>query len=175
MMTDDYLPRQVREARTTSLSVWSDEGAIGSSVPLLLRPMAAAAVVGSIGIAFPRILFNGYATLNAILANTQPEPPLSLLGYSFLKIGTTAFSLGAGLVGGLFAPSLFIGATAGAAFHSLVASATEFAATNLVSLSSPSMWSLARGGCCPSSTLPPPRRMRSWERRPHSGRSSAAR
>lgn len=124
----------VREARTASLSVWSDEGAIGSNVPLLLRPMAAAAVVGSIGIAFPRILFNGYATLNAILANTQPEPPLSLLGYSFLKIGTTAFSLGAGLVGGVFAPSLFIGATAGAAFHSLVASATEFAATNLVSL-----------------------------------------
>ena len=46
----------------------SDEGAIGQQVPLPARPALAAAIVGAVGVAFPTVLFNGYATLNNLLA-----------------------------------------------------------------------------------------------------------
>ena len=47
---------------------------------------------------------------------------LQLLG---LKLVLTAFALASGLVGGVFAPSLFFGAAAGSAYHFVVSSVVE--------------------------------------------------
>ena len=47
---------------------------------------------------------------------------LQLLG---LKLVLTAFALASGLVGGVFAPSLFFGAAAGSAYHFIVSSVVE--------------------------------------------------
>ncbi|GMI42283.1 hypothetical protein TeGR_g9463, partial [Tetraparma gracilis] len=102
--------------------------------PRFLRPGAGAAIVGGVGVFVPPVLFNGYSTLNALLADTSPPPPLTALAYSLTKLLTTSFSLGAGLVGGQFAPSLFIGATAGTAFHGFFAPLADLSPANVYSV-----------------------------------------
>jgi len=44
----------------------------------------------------------------------------------FIKLQLTSFSLSAGLVGGVFAPALFFGATAGAAYQNIISSLLNF-------------------------------------------------
>jgi len=88
------------------------------AVPVSVKPALGALVGGVVGLVFPQILFNGYETLNALLANqsTSTGLLLSLLG---AKIVTTAVAAGSGLVGGTFAPSLFLGAMTGASFYNV--------------------------------------------------------
>lgn len=59
----------------------------------------------------------GYATMGAALAGTLPVAVL--LPLSLLKIAATVFSYSSGGAGGIFAPALFIGATAGGAVGAL--------------------------------------------------------
>lgn len=62
----------------------------------------------------------GYATIQAILLGHLLAPGLLLLLF-VCKIFATSVSLGSGSSGGVFSPSLFMGATIGAAFAGLVA------------------------------------------------------
>ncbi|MEZ5715088.1 MAG: chloride channel protein [Paracoccaceae bacterium] len=57
----------------------------------------------------------GYATIEAVLTG-QLAAPAFLLMLFFLKMIATSVSLGAGASGGVFSPSLFLGATLGGAF-----------------------------------------------------------
>jgi len=104
------------KAEVACRKFWADV----SGTPEVLRPAVAGALCGAIGVACPPVLFNGYATLNTILADAHPPSATTLLGYVVLKIATTASSRAAGLVGGLFAPALFLGATAGGAYGQAV-------------------------------------------------------
>ena len=104
--------------------VWDENGAIGSVVPERLRPAACGALAGALGVYCQPVLFNGYATLNSILQD-QGGDAATLLTYTLLKIIATAAAVGAGLVGGLFAPSLFLGATAGSAYAQIASQLTE--------------------------------------------------
>ena len=61
----------------------------------------------------------GYATIQAILENNLAGIGL-LLGLFVAKLFATSVSLGSGASGGIFSPSLFMGATLGAAFGSAV-------------------------------------------------------
>jgi CIC family chloride channel protein len=61
----------------------------------------------------------GYATIQAILTNNLAGVGL-LLGLFVAKLFATNVSLGSGASGGIFSPSLFMGATLGASFGSLV-------------------------------------------------------
>ncbi len=61
----------------------------------------------------------GYATIQAILEERLPGIAL-LLGLFLAKLFATNVSLGSGASGGIFSPSLFMGATLGAAFGSIV-------------------------------------------------------
>jgi len=88
-------------------------------VPRFFKPVIGGALCGLTGIMFPQILFFGYETLDGLIAN-QSYPALLLLGLLALKAVMTAVCLASGLVGGLFAPSLFLGATAGAAYQKLL-------------------------------------------------------
>jgi H+/Cl- antiporter ClcA len=63
------------------------------------------------------VLFFGYETLGNIFKNEAKDTWLSLLTLTSLKLTLTASSLGSGLIGGIFAPSLFLGATLGAGFE----------------------------------------------------------
>jgi CIC family chloride channel protein len=61
----------------------------------------------------------GYSTIQGILSGTLTVP--ALLGLLFLaKLLATSTSLGSGASGGVFSPSLFMGATVGGAFGALV-------------------------------------------------------
>jgi H+/Cl- antiporter ClcA len=91
-----------------------------------MKPVVGGALCGVVGMFYPQILFFGYETLNALLANNTLSTSLvlSLLG---VKMIMTALSAGSGLVGGTFAPSLFLGAMTGAAFHNIMSSLLVFA------------------------------------------------
>jgi chloride channel protein, CIC family len=61
----------------------------------------------------------GYATIQAILTGGLAAPALLVLLFA-AKLAATSVSLGSGSSGGIFSPSLFMGATLGAAFGVLV-------------------------------------------------------
>ncbi len=61
----------------------------------------------------------GYATIEAILTG-QLTAPLLLLALFLLKMLATSVSLGSGASGGIFSPSLFLGAALGGAFGGLL-------------------------------------------------------
>ncbi|UBF24727.1 chloride channel protein [Kovacikia minuta CCNUW1] len=89
-------------------------------VPILLRPAMGGLCVGLVALLFPQILGIGYETIEAMLRDVQ-FPVLLLLGLLVIKLAMTAVSLGSGLVGGLFAPAMFLGASLGAAYGKLLA------------------------------------------------------
>ncbi|MHA1653575.1 MAG: chloride channel protein [Candidatus Thorarchaeota archaeon] len=61
----------------------------------------------------PAVMGSGYAFINAALLGTVPV--LALLTFGILKMLATAFSIGSGGSGGVFAPTLFMGAGIGGA------------------------------------------------------------
>jgi CIC family chloride channel protein len=61
----------------------------------------------------------GYSTIQAILVRGLDLPELLILLFA-AKLAATSISLGAGSSGGIFSPSLFMGATLGGAFGILV-------------------------------------------------------
>jgi len=90
----------------------------GSGLPVPYRPVLGGFLCGLLGLAFPQVLFFGYDTLNQLLADADRGVPVaSLLALLAAKIVATSVCLGAGLVGGTFAPSLFMGACTGASYH----------------------------------------------------------
>jgi CIC family chloride channel protein len=61
----------------------------------------------------------GYATIQAVLAGNLTWPALLALLF-FAKLAATSISLGSGASGGIFSPSLFMGAAIGGAFGAAV-------------------------------------------------------
>lgn len=90
-----------------------------SSLPTWTKPIIGGLTCGIVGIFFPQILFFGYDTLNTLLAN-ESLPTDTIATLFAVKTFTTAVSAGSGLVGGTFAPSLFLGGMLGAFFHNTV-------------------------------------------------------
>ncbi len=76
-------------------------------------------IVGGIGVAFPQIFGVGYEAVGAVLSDGGMAVKL-LLALVVIKIVATAITLGSGGIGGVFAPSLFLGAMLGGAFGQLV-------------------------------------------------------
>ncbi len=75
--------------------------------------------IGIIGIVFPQIFGVGYDTISSALSGTLLWQ--LALGLVFLKIFATSLSLGSGGSGGIFAPSLFLGAVLGSFYGSVIA------------------------------------------------------
>ncbi len=87
--------------------------------PVYLRLPLAGFIVGIIAIGFPGVCGNGYSVTNDILHEkflTAANPLLWLAGLLVAKWVATAATVGAGTVGGVFTPTLFVGAAAGALF-----------------------------------------------------------
>lgn len=80
----------------------------------MLQPMLAGLIVGGIGyFGFPQVMGAGYEAIDqAMHSQFTWEMLLMLAG---LKIAATSVSFSSGTPGGMFAPTLFIGATLGAA------------------------------------------------------------
>lgn len=66
---------------------------------------------GAVGLAYPEILYQGFGNINAMLElKSGVYAPLLLLQMLSAKICVTAICRGSGLVGGIYAPSIFMGA-----------------------------------------------------------------
>ena len=77
----------------------------------LVAPVLALGLLGAVSIEFPQVLGNGKDISQ--LAFTNQVAPLLLLTLLFLKPAVTVMCLGSGVPGGLFTPSLTLGALLG--------------------------------------------------------------
>ncbi len=88
-------------------------------LPVYWRLALAGLAVGIVAaIGFPGVCGNGYFVTNAILrGDFEKAGAFSQLGgLFFAKLLATAITVGAGTVGGVFTPTMFLGAAAGALF-----------------------------------------------------------
>ncbi len=83
-----------------------------------LKPVLGAFIIGSFAIFFPQILGNGYGIIYLSLMGKIVFPVIVAL--IFLKLMATAITMGSGGAGGVFAPSLFMGAMAGGTYGYIV-------------------------------------------------------
>lgn len=91
------------------------------SLPLVLRPAMAGLLIGITALWLPHILGVGYeATDMALKEQLALWLMIVLIG---AKIAATAICLGCGFGGGVFSPSLFVGAMTGGAFGIIAAAA----------------------------------------------------
>lgn len=80
-------------------------------IPEYLKACVGGALVGTIGIAFPQVFGVGYTTISGAL---QGQITAGVLGGLLIaKILATSITVGSGGSGGVFAPSLFLGAMTG--------------------------------------------------------------
>jgi CIC family chloride channel protein len=87
-------------------------------IPGPVKPILGGLAVGAIGLFFPQVFSDGYETIRNAL---HGELPIFILGVLILlKIAATSFTLGSGNSGGIFAPSLFMGAVAGGLYGEFV-------------------------------------------------------
>ncbi|NQV79592.1 MAG: chloride channel protein [Alphaproteobacteria bacterium] len=82
--------------------------------PIWTRPMVGGAVVGAVAIFLPHVMGVGYAATDAALQSSLPL--WLMLALIVAKTATTAVSIGSRFGGGVFSPSLFVGAMVGGAF-----------------------------------------------------------
>ena len=83
-----------------------------------LKPALGGLILGFIGLAFPQIFGNGYGPMGTALMGNMAFGLMFVL--IFLKIIATSLTLGSGGSGGVFAPTLYIGAMVGGTFGSVV-------------------------------------------------------
>lgn len=117
-------------------------------VPAWLRPAAAGLFVGIVAIWLPKVMGVGYEGTNAAIANELSLSMLVLL--TIAKLALTGICLGSGFVGGVFSPSLFVGATLGAAFGVVAAGIFPELA------SSPGLYALAGMGAVAAAVIGSP-------------------
>jgi len=87
-------------------------------IPGPIKPIIGGLAVGGIGLFFPQIFSDGYETIiNALNGGLSIKLLAALV---LLKIVATSFTLGSGNSGGIFAPSLFMGAVAGGLYGEAV-------------------------------------------------------
>ncbi len=89
------------------------------NIPLVLRPAIGGVFLGMIALVFPQVLGVGYeATDLALKSQLSLE---ILFGLLIAKTAATAITLAARFGGGIFSPSLYLGAMAGGAFGIIAA------------------------------------------------------
>lgn len=86
------------------------------------RPALAALAVGAVALALPQVRGAGYELIDATLHGAAPAA-WTLLAFVAAKLVLTAACIGSGMPGGVFAPSLALGAALGAAAGAAVAAA----------------------------------------------------
>ncbi|MBC6441358.1 MAG: chloride channel protein [Rhodospirillales bacterium] len=83
-------------------------------IPVALAPMGGGLLVGIIALFLPEILGVGYEATDLALHNAMALH--LLIALAFAKTMATAITIGSGFGGGVFSPSLFVGAMVGGAY-----------------------------------------------------------
>jgi len=94
--------------------IGADRGATAAPIPIWLKPAIGGLCVGAIALSFPQVLGVGYDTTDAAL-NSQLSLSI-MLALLLAKTAATAVTLGFRMGGGVFSPSLYLGAMTGGAF-----------------------------------------------------------
>lgn len=97
-----------------------------TGMPRAAFPVMGGLTVGIIALAYPEILYWGFENVDILLESGPFVKGLSadlLLQLVAVKILATSLCRASGLVGGFYAPSLFIGAATGTAYGKLISSA----------------------------------------------------
>jgi CIC family chloride channel protein len=84
-----------------------------------LKPAFGGLLVGGLALFFPQVLGGGYDWIQSAIDGKMAANVM--LGLVFAKIVATSFTIGSGGSGGVFAPSLFIGAMLGGFYGNLCA------------------------------------------------------
>lgn len=110
----------------------------GLKIPRYLKPALGGLLMGGVALLSKEVVGVGYDTIHEILISQKVG--FFLLAILFLKIIATSFTLGSGGSGGLFVPSLFLGAVTGGflgwVFHNLFPDITAYSgAYGLVAMS----------------------------------------
>ena len=87
-------------------------------VPAYIKPALGGVCIGGLSLFFPQILGVGYESITLALLGKMSWT--LLLALVFLKIAATSITIGSGGSGGIFAPSLFVGAMLGGVFGHIV-------------------------------------------------------
>ena len=103
------------------------------------QPAVAGLMVGVIGLGFPQVMGAGYEVIDQAMHNQYAWQILAIL--AVLKIVATSISFTSGTPGGMFAPTLFIGAMLGGRW---AASSTTFSRPLLVRWALTLWWAWAR-------------------------------
>lgn len=89
------------------------------NIPFWIKPALGGLIVGALAVLFrPEILGTGYPGIGQALAG-EINAPMVLLLLVGLKLIATPLTIGSGGQGGLFAPSLFLGAMLGVGFGAI--------------------------------------------------------
>ncbi|KAL3507034.1 hypothetical protein ACH5RR_032416 [Cinchona calisaya] len=108
---------------TTFMRVSIDTIEKVTGVPNTIFPIFGGLTVGLIALAYPEILYWGFENVDLLLESRPVVEGLSanlLLQLVAVKILATSLCRASGLVGGYYAPSLFIGAATGMAYGKVV-------------------------------------------------------
>jgi H+/Cl- antiporter ClcA/CBS domain-containing protein len=98
------------------ITIWQWLGRL----PIWLKPTIGGIILGVVALRLPQVLGVDYGTVEQILTGSQFS--LSLLCWLLIvKLIVTAISLGSGLVGGVFAPAIFLGACLGSTYGNILA------------------------------------------------------
>ena len=92
-------------------------------LPVPLRTLLGGAIVGVIGLRWPEVFGNGYEACRDILRDGHA--PQALLLLALFKIVATSASVGSGVPGGVFTPTLMLGAATGSLFGAALSAATN--------------------------------------------------
>lgn len=84
-------------------------------IPIYARLALAGLIVGILAVWYPAVWGNGYGAITQILGK-EIDQPLHLAGLFAAKFLAIVVTVGAGAVGGVFTPTLFLGAALGALF-----------------------------------------------------------
>lgn len=96
------------------ISVDREEGGLG--IPRLWHAPIGGFLLGCLALRYPQVTYQGFDNVNALLVKNAPYTPVVLAELVVAKLLATAICRGSGLVGGVYAPSLFLGAALGTAF-----------------------------------------------------------
>lgn len=101
--------------------VWGEAAANRTKLPRWARPPVAGLLLGLLALAYPGVLGVGYEITDNALRDALPF--LTLAALAAAKLVATSLSLGFGFGGGVFSPSLAVGAMVGGAFGVLATGA----------------------------------------------------
>lgn len=129
-------------------------------IPATVTPAIGGLVTGLIALRYPGVLYWGFTNVDEILhsGKTATAPGQGLLIQLICaKVLATSFSKGSGLVGGVYAPSLFIGAAVGSVYGTMAGKAINAAMPGHDTVAHPQAYALVliSGSCilCFSSDL----------------------